>query len=278
MRPPLRQQDGILFSEVLPTLILELQAAALRRSRYNCMKCVKFLFRFFLLLLRNTADLQVIASLPRGPARRLYTAPHSLLDTFTSQHPTRSPSHLPKQLLQKHLTSASAVPMAVQSYWPPGQLPYQTAESASAPVQELSSRSSTPILPAEAAAASEPAAAADSAPSRRDQSLHGMRSSHHGPGSVSASSQGADDKPLHGSTCESVSVAVMGAASASATGSGSAYANSSLPAFRLPPSINSPSEAFGANPVWAQDVHPQAASWHDSPSVIATANDIGQVS
>lgn len=30
---------------------------------------------------------QVIASLPRGAARRLYTAPHSLLDTFPAQHP-----------------------------------------------------------------------------------------------------------------------------------------------------------------------------------------------
>jgi len=226
--------------------------------------------------------LQVIASLPRGPARRLYTAPHSLLDTFPSHHPTRSPSQPPKQLLQKHPTSSSASPTAVpplvHPYRPLGPIPYQTAESASAPVQELNSRSFTPILPAETSAASEAAAAADSAPSRSDQSLHGMRSSHHGPGSVSASSQGADDKSLRGSTGQSVSNAVTGAASASAAGSGLAYADSSLPTFRLPTPIESPSETFGANPVWAQAAHPQAASWHDSSGLTATANAVGQVS
>ena len=219
--------------------------------------------------------------MPRGPARRLYTAPHSLLDTFPSQHATHRPSHPPKQLLQKHPASSAfptAVPPLVHPYRTPGQIPYQTAEAASADVQELSSRSSTPILPAEAAAASEPAAAADSAPSRSDQFLHGMRSSHHGPGSGSASSQGTDDRSLHGSTGENASNAVMLATSASAAGSGSAYANSSLPAFRLLPPIESPSEAFGANPVWVQDVHPPAASWRDSSSLTATANDVGQVS
>ena len=228
MRPPLRQQDGILFSEVLPILIL------------------------------------------------------FLLDTFPSQHPTRSPSHPPKQLLQKQPTSSSAFPTAVpplmHSYRLPEQIPYQTAESASADVQELTSRSLIPILPAETAAASEPAAAADSAPSRSDQSWHGMRNSHHGPGSVSASSQGADDKSLRSTTGESVSNAVMGPASAAAAGSGLAYANSSLPAFRLPPAVGSPYEAFGANPVWVQNVHSQAASWHDSSSLTATPNAVVQVS
>ena len=255
MRPPLRQQDGILFSEVLPILIL---------------------------FLESIGDSQVIASLPCGPARRLYTAPHSLLDTFPSQHPTRSPSHPPKQLLQKQPTSSSAFPTAVpplmHSYRLPEQIPYQTAESASADVQELTSRSLIPILPAETAAASEPAAAADSAPSRSDQSWHGMRNSHHGPGSVSASSQGADDKSLRRSTGESVSNAVIGPASAAAAGSGLAYANSSLPAFRLPPAVGSPYEAFGANPVWVQNVHSQAASWHDSSSLTATPNAVVQVS
>ena len=35
MRPPLRQQDGILSSEVLPTFIIELWAAALGGSFYD---------------------------------------------------------------------------------------------------------------------------------------------------------------------------------------------------------------------------------------------------
>ncbi len=248
MRPQLRQQDGIMFSKMLPIVVIVI-------------------------------DLQVIASLPCGPARRLYTAPHSLLDTFPSQHPTYPPSHPPRQLLQKHPTSSSALPTAVPStYQVPGQIPYQTAESASTDVQELSSRSSNPILPAETAAASEAAAAADSAPSRSAQPLHGVRSSHQGPASVSASSQGADDKSLRGSTGQSASNAVMGATSASAAESGLAYANSSLPAFRLPPPVESPSEVFGANLVWAQAAHPQVASWHESSGLTATADDVGQVS
>jgi len=225
---------------------------------------------------KDIADLQVIASLPRGPARRLYTAPHSLLDTFPSQHPTNPPSTPPKQLVQKHPTSSSAFPTAVSSSMHPyrssGQIPYQRG-SASAHVQGLSSRSFSRISPTETAAASEPAVAAGSAPSRSDQSLHGIISSHHGPASVSASSQDADNKSLRGSTGENASNAVMGAASASAAGSGLVYANSSLPAFRLPPP-----EAFGANPVWVQAVHPQAASCHDSSSLTATANAVGQVS
>ena len=81
--------------------------------------------------------------------------------------------------------------MAVPStYQVPGQIPYHSAESASADVQKLSRRSFSAILPVEAAAASEAAAAADSAPSRSYQSLHGMRNSHQGPASVTASSQG----------------------------------------------------------------------------------------
>ncbi|KAA6419179.1 MAG: hypothetical protein FRX49_10919 [Trebouxia sp. A1-2] len=223
---------------------------------------------------------RVIASLPRGPSRRLYTVPHSILDTFPSQHPIRTPSHPPKQLPQKHPTSSSVSPMAVPSlmhpYPPSGQMPYQTAESAAAPEQEISSRFSTPILPAETAAASEAAAAAACAPSRGDESLHGMRSSHHGPVPVTASSQGADDKPLCGSTGKSVSIAMVGAASAAAAGSGSAYTNSSLPAFRLPPPIESPTQAFGANPGLVQAVNPQAATWHDSSSLTATPNAAGQ--
>ncbi|DBB00250.1 TPA: hypothetical protein ACH3X1_014079 [Trebouxia sp. C0004] len=230
------------------------------------------------------SSLQVIASLSRGPARRLYTAPHSLLDTFPSQHPTHLPTHPPKQLLQKHPTSSLAFPTAVSSlvypYQSPGQMSYQAAESASASVPDSGSRSSTPILPAEAAAASEPAAAADSAPSRSAQSLHGMRSSHRDPASVSAASQGADDKSLHGSTGENASNAVMRdtAASASAAVSGLADDNS-VPVLRLTPPVSSPSEPFSASPVWIQDVHPQAVSWHDSSrSLSATPNAVGQVS
>lgn len=171
-----------------------------------------------------------------------------------------------------------AVPSLMHPYPPSGQMPYQTAESAAAPEQEISSRFSTPILPAETAAASEAAAAAACAPSRGDESLHGMRSSHHGPVPVTASSQGADDKPLCGSTGKSVSIAMVGAASAAAAGSGSAYTNSSLPAFRLPPPIESPTQAFGANPGLVQAVNPQAATWHDSSSLTATPNAAGQVS
>ena len=61
--------------------------------------------------LDRCVGLQVIASLPRGATRRLYTAPHSLLDTF--------PTQLPRQLLDStpdDTSPAAATPSAGNRY------------------------------------------------------------------------------------------------------------------------------------------------------------------
>lgn len=209
---------------------------------------------------------QVLVSLPRGVSKRLYTAPHSLLDAYPSQYPSQAP----KQLLDTPPASSSSYPTANSALIQPFQ--EQTAGtllSANAPREIKGGSSPSPV--------SATTAAADISSNRRQQPFQKITGLGHAPAPSAASASASVSPTLPGAGSESVLGRRAEDAWRSATPEHpksaapqvSAYDNSRLPDFP-----SAPSRDLSQRPA----AQPANGSWHDHRDLTQRADAAPKVS